>query len=242
MLHGWGGVQSKFVLWPVTPPVTPHVWITGPGRSGTTLFTRCCEALGCKLGTGGTEDGELVRANDALKEALYGDDEVAAARWYKEPPSTPEGRPSPLVLDRMAKAAETIPLCCKDPRWSLTMPWWLDRLNSAWLPEHIVVVDREAVSCAVSWTRQAEEFDQALEAVMDRQRRLEQLAERALDQGFRVHRLTYPDYARSPGDQLHPVLGELFWDTPQERIVQAVAERVNLESIHDYTKKDLRVS
>jgi hypothetical protein len=204
------------------------VLITGMHRSGTSMVTRLLHALGLDLGprddllppteaneAGFWEHGPLVRLDEAL----------LLRRWagWDHPPETPVPAGDPGDADLRDRAVELLatfagrePWGAKDPRFCLTLPFWLELLPGA----RVVVCVRDPHEVAQSLRRRNDFSVPHAIALWERHNRW------ALELAPPERRIVthYDRFFHHPVDELRRLAGFLGLDGSDAAVAAALPE------------------
>jgi hypothetical protein len=218
-------------------------WVVGQGRCGTTLFIESLQDLGVNIDDGplgkspnGSEYCHLTRLNDKLIQEIY-----QPFKW--QICAMPEGwehtmyraLPKPESIEAIQSLGPKLPHMVKDPRWSITLPWWM---RFGVVPKRIVYLKRDDVQNTHAWcgigTMQANaDYAEAFKATEQRRKNLERCL-KAYEEtyGVKVFRLHHPDFILEP-EKASEVIAELTGKTASEACA-VIKARTNLAWMHYY--------
>jgi hypothetical protein len=172
-----------------------ELWIAGLGHSGTTVCVEILRKCGMDHGNG-YEHSSAVNANKKVFEQLYAGESDWSVAWYRKPCEIPLEL-GQAQIGAIRTGAARMPQVVKDPRWSLTLPWWIRYTYQEHLPRYLWILDRDPHQCAMSWDYSSP-HPQTLENVKLRRHQLSMGAEQARARGIRVWKFWYPDFLLYP--------------------------------------------
>lgn len=219
----------------------PRIWITGPGRSGTTILHRIL----CRWWPGineaaGHEPPAFTQVNERLITEVYG---IKPGRWPWVPPSRTiaDAFDEKEWQDEVAASSLALPHLAKDPRLLLTWPIWLGAAEV--LPSYLLVIDRDTDECAHSWNRSADShFELTRSAVEYRQRRIPEMVDAFQAAGIEVLRLQHPRDLYQASVETGSPAGALTWFMATAAARYTNSSRPDIGAAREAVRQEFKLS
>jgi len=233
-----------------------NLWLTGTGRSGTTVLFRCAEAAGMHKDFVDSTFGNfaeyppLVELNrELIGTLLFGRRDLEG--HCNKAAIAPDVRDRlftedfPAARDMIRAFLQEVPEVMKCPRWSCILPLWLRYATDEQLPRVLGISVRNVRDASFSWMHakvknwmdapQGYDWKQIVQGYLrntrDRLDLLQRSVPLAQSRNIAVHWLEHPDMLF----QEEPVIDLLRnCGIPEKKARDAFTETVQLDKIHTY--------